>query len=678
MLAAEMEQSCQKARRIFNSGRVAGNGHGAREKTASVNWEVSYCNCPPCRNSLYIPTFSDESAEAQQRKPYNESPSAMKGPLDHGLATFVTTVFRLRPTQFLVALALMLTCGALQGIGLLLLLPLLAMAGVRDAGGGDGLTGHVEQAFRLVGLAPSLEIVMAAFLLLVTGFAAVLRLQAIVTARLRSDVTKQLQDRLYESIVRMSWLSYIHTRSSDYQHAATNEVGRIGFALLCLMRLAAAVLLTFVYLVLCCAVSPLLTGLTLLCAGALWPILLRQNRAAQAAGRQQSGAGQRLYGQLTDHLAGLREVKSFGVEEESIAAFCRKTSAARDSTLNLTRADANTSLVYKLGSAIMLSGLVYVTIRWLAIPLTEVLLVVLLFARTFPRIQEIHQGYQQLLHAIPAFESVMQMQARCDGACESLVQTRSPILSPSQAIELHGVGFRYDQSGDTWALRNVNLTVPTGRTTAVVGSSGAGKSTLADLLMGLLMPCEGKILFGDQVVTADNLLDWRKSIGYVPQDSFLLHASVRENLVLAKADATEGDLWRALEQASAGKVVSNLPRGLDSVIGDRGVRLSGGERQRLAIARALLRQPSILILDEATSALDGECQLAVQQALGRLHGQVTIVVIAHRLSTIRNADQIVVLAKGRVVEVGAFADLAKQSNGMFRSLVRADTQHDAA
>jgi ATP-binding cassette subfamily C protein len=219
----------------------------------------------------------------------------------------------------------------------------------------------------------------------------------------------------------------------------------------------------------------------------------------------------------------------------------------------------------------------------------------------------------------------------------------------------------------------VNLTIPARQVTAICGPSGAGKSTLADLLLGLLQPSAGRILIDGEPLAGSRLHAWRQSIGYVPQETFLFHDTVRANLLWARPEATESEVRAALRAAAAAEFVSQLPDGLDTVTGDRGVRLSGGERQRLALARAILRQPSLLVLDEATSSLDTQNEQFIQQALERLHGELTIVIIAHRLSTVRVADQIIVLKGGRMVETGAWDDLCQREGGVFRELAFAGT-----
>ncbi|MFH1117376.1 MAG: ABC transporter ATP-binding protein, partial [Pseudomonadota bacterium] len=238
------------------------------------------------------------------------------------------------------------------------------------------------------------------------------------------------------------------------------------------------------------------------------------------------------------------------------------------------------------------------------------------------------------------------------------------------AVRFNGVSYSYNGDREQEALHKIDLVIPARKTVAIVGPSGSGKTTLADLMMGLLTPTRGEILIDARPLTGTRLYAWRNSVGYVPQETFLFHTTIRDNLLWAEPGATELELWDALRFAAAEGFVSSLPEKLDTVVGDRGIRLSGGERQRIALARALLRKPALLLLDEATSSLDTEHERHIQDALEGLHGQLTMVIIAHRLSTIRRADDIVVLDRGRVKETGAWECLLDRENGRFRELFR--------
>jgi ATP-binding cassette subfamily C protein len=216
---------------------------------------------------------------------------------------------------------------------------------------------------------------------------------------------------------------------------------------------------------------------------------------------------------------------------------------------------------------------------------------------------------------------------------------------------------------DQPALTDVSVCFPVRTTTAIIGTSGAGKSTLADVLMGLLKPDSGGLRIDDGALTEAQRLHWRSAVAYVPQETFLFNDSIRNNLLWGDPQATDEALVAALRQAAA-EFVLELPEGLDTVVGDAGLRLSGGERQRIALARALLKRPALILLDEATSALDLATEAQVRRALRQLHGNTTLVMIAHRLATLEHADQVVVLDSGRVVQVGTWEAVRTSSVGI--------------
>ena len=237
-------------------------------------------------------------------------------------------------------------------------------------------------------------------------------------------------------------------------------------------------------------------------------------------------------------------------------------------------------------------------------------------------------------------------------------------------IEYRNVAFRYPTRPDIPVLQDINFRIAAGEKIALVGPSGAGKSTIASLLMQFYPLSGGQILI-DGVPQADyDLTALRRHIGIVPQETLLFGGTIRENIAYGKPNATEAEITAAAQQANAWQFISSFPEGLDTVVGDRGVKLSGGQRQRVAIARAILKNPAILILDEATSSLDSESEKLVQGAMDELMENRTSIIIAHRLSTIRKVDKILVIDGGRIVESGSHDELAYNENGIYANLLR--------
>ncbi|TFJ94961.1 acetyl-CoA acetyltransferase [Platysternon megacephalum] len=216
-------------------------------------------------------------------------------------------------------------------------------------------------------------------------------------------------------------------------------------------------------------------------------------------------------------------------------------------------------------------------------------------------------------------------------------------------------------------LRGISFTVEPGKTLALVGPSGAGKTTITHLVARLYDATTGSVRIGGDDVKDLSAASLQENLGYVTQDAHMFHDSVRANMEYAKPGATEAQMWQAMESAHIADLVRRLPQGIDTIVGERGYRLSGGERQRLAIARLLLKSPAIVVLDEATAHLDSESEAAVQRALDSAMEERTSIVIAHRLSTVRAADEILVIADGRVVERGRHEELLA-ANGLYKEL----------
>ncbi len=226
----------------------------------------------------------------------------------------------------------------------------------------------------------------------------------------------------------------------------------------------------------------------------------------------------------------------------------------------------------------------------------------------------------------------------------------SEIKVISKGIDIRNISFKYPNT-EKWVLRNLSMHIEPNTSVALIGASGAGKSTLADIILGVLEPQQGDIVV-DNTNIKDNLATWHKCIGYIPQIIYLMDDTIKANIAfgLEKDEVNEGNLWKAIQEAQLEQFVKSLPEGLDTVIGDRGVKLSGGQRQRIGIARALYNQPTVLILDEATSALDNETEKEVMQAIDGLKGSRTLIIIAHRLTTIKNCDFIYEVKNSEIIE----------------------------
>ena len=589
---------------------------------------------------------------------------------DNQLRRYVADLSRFSGSRLPLAAALMVVVGLLEGIGLMLLVPLLALVGL-GAGEGEAPPPAVvlERLLDGLGLGVSLPSLLGLFLALIGLKLLLTRERELRTAALRLAFTDHLRNRLYRRIAYSEWLFFSATRAAEFSHALTQEVQRIGQGTFNLLQLATTAALAAAYLVAAFALSIPLTAAALGCGVVLLLPMRRLQRRSVGLGRRMSGGQRRLMAAAGELLGGMKAAKAHGAEARHVEQFARHAARQRAAQLDFQRLSAGIRAWYQWGAAFALALLVWGAVEWLRLPAAELVVLIAIFARLAPMLSTLQQSYQQVLHMLPAYAAFSELERRCLDAAEP--ELPSGIEPPpfTREIRLEGVCFRYRKEHPEPVLDGVELTLPVRTTLALVGPSGGGKSTLADLLAGLLAADAGRVTVDGTPVEGASRRAWRGRVAYVPQETFLLHDTVRANLRWAAPEADDRALRRALRQAAAETFVDRLPEGLDTVVGERGVRLSGGERQRIALARALLQKPELLILDEATSALDRENERAIQAALDALHGDLTLVIIAHRLSTVRHADRIVVLDRGRVVESGDWETLAGRPGGRLAAML---------
>ena len=431
----------------------------------------------------------------------------------------------------------------------------------------------------------------------------------------------------------------------------------------------AGLMVLVAYVVVAWLLSAVTTAAVVLCDIVLIFGLKNKISVSRERGKALSADMRGLYGAVTEHLDGMKTVKSYGAQERNMARFSNLNARIMKDYVEYVRNMNTSQLLVNVGSVVILAGALLTLIDVLHLPGATVLVLLYLFFMIIPQFNALQLNYQAVVNMLPSFANVVDIKARCEAEAEREI-SHAHDVTLRRRVELRDVSFSYAADGQS-AVEHVNLTVDAGKMTAVVGTSGAGKSTLADLIMGLIEPQEGAVLIDDVPLDAERLHAWRGCIGYVAQETFLFNDTVRANLLWAHPGATDDELLTALRLAAADDFVAKLPDRMETVLGDRGVRLSGGEQQRLALARALLRKPSVLILDEATSNLDSENERRIQGAIEALHGGITIVAITHRLSTIRNADAIYVLEHGRVIETGDWASLTAGGTGRFFELCTA-------
>lgn len=369
---------------------------------------------------------------------------------------------------------------------------------------------------------------------------------------------------------------------------------------------------------------------------------------------------------VEETLQGILNVKAFANEFFEMKRYRQKTDAAARTGMKGGKYRGAFSSFIILG---IFGALVAVIWRGAAMGLPTGLLFSFVLYSAFigASIAGLAEVYSNLQKSIGATEHLLEI---LDEPAEPIEEQTA--IAPAHflhgQIDFKNVSFHYPSREDIHVLKEISFSVAADQQIALVGPSGAGKSTIVSLLLRLYNPSHGSILFDGKAATSFPLSALRSQMAVVPQDVFLFGGTIRENIAYGKPGATDEEIIHAAKQANAWEFIERIPQGLDTIVGERGIQLSGGQRQRIAIARAVLKNPRILILDEATSALDSESERLVQDALEKLMEGRTSIVIAHRLSTVRQADKIIVLDQGHIVEQGTHHELIRVNGGLYRNL----------
>lgn len=548
----------------------------------------------------------------------------------------------------------MVIVSLLEGVAILFLVPMITMSGMVSL----DMTGtRLEEALSWLAHIPGiwgLPFILVIYMLLAVGQQVLQRRITIRNSEIQHNFSRQLRRETYRELLYADWRFFLRKRRSDLVHLMTSEIATASTGAHSFLQFVASLIFTAIQVGIALWLSPHITLFVLACGVLLVWLSRTHVRRSMTLGSRNFESGKQYLAGITDQINGIKDMKSNSMEESRLEWFGDVTLRMQQEQLEYTRLSTKSQLYYKIASVGLIVGCILVASQWFHAQAGELLLIIVIFSRLWPRVAGIQASLEQMASRIPSYEAVIAMQRECGEAREFVLepdQTVEP-LRLEQGIKLDHVYFRYDGNQTHYALHDIEAFLPASQMTAVIGQSGAGKSTLIDVIMGLNRPEKGQVLIDGAPLVSHQLASLRQSISYVPQEPFLFHTTIRDNLLLAAPSADESSMWEALEFASAAHFVRNLPDGLDTMIGDRGIRLSGGERQRLVLARAILRRPRILVLDEATSALDLENEAHIQRALERLRGRMTIIVIAHRLSTIRHADQVIVMDQGRIMRTG--------------------------
>jgi ATP-binding cassette subfamily C protein len=567
----------------------------------------------------------------------------------------LTTLVRAYPKHTIFMVIALLLAGILEGIGLSMLLPILGIAVDAQSGSdpvsvestgaaGSTLEQMVSEGLTAVGISPTIGVLLIILIAAITLKSLMMLLAKKQVGFTVALVATDLRLEMLRALMVSRWQYFLKQPLGSLANSMATESYRASKAFMHGVIMTSDFIQAMVYGIIAFLVSWEVTLVSLAAGVVIFYLLKRFVKKARRAGYRQTELLKTLLSLLTDTLQSIKPLKAMARENVSDFLLKKKTTGLNKA---LQKQVLNKELLKafqeQLVTVILAVGLYVMMIYW-HMPLASILILILLVSKLLKQLSKVQTRYQEMAIYESAYWSIKDIIEAMQAERESLSGSRTAELK--REIRLKNVDFTYD---DQKALQNVSLSFPAGQISAIVGPSGSGKTTIVDLVSGLLRPQNGEIWIDDESLEQINLKGWRRKIGYIPQDTILLHDTVMNNITLGDPDLKEKDAEDALRAAGAWEFISSMADGIRSIVGERGGKLSGGQRQRIAIARAIVQKPDLLILDEATSALDPKSEAAVCETLLQLRGQLTIVTISHQEALVNIADLTYRVQNGKII-----------------------------
>lgn len=538
--------------------------------------------------------------------------------------------------------------GILEGVGINAAIPLFSFA-IGGAGGGeDRLTQLLRKTFEATHVHFSIRYLLVLICLLFILRAGLLLLANYYRLRLSYDYEERARNEVFAASLNSNWSFLMKQKMGHLETMILTNIRYGGIFLenlsSAVIALTSLVIYVFVAVNISVHITALTLGLGLLMFFAIKPLIANTRRYAQ----QTETINRVVAHHISENIQGIKTVKAAAVTG-------RILERGKEYFATLKKLTIKVGFLRVIGDVLMQPlGVIYVSVVFAyaykspSFNFAATAAILYLVQRMFLYFQQLQSLYLTTVSTLPYIESILDYQDAAKAQPEVVKGTAD--FTFRQDLRFDHVSFAYGREGQSAVLKDVSFRIAPGQTIGLIGPSGSGKSTLVDLVLRLLEPEQGEILLDGKNIQTVSLTEWRKHIGYVSQDMFLMNDTIANNIRFYQDSVTEKDIVEAAKKINIHDFVDSLPNKYDTLIGERGTFLSVGQRQRVIMARVLARRPEILILDEATSALDNESEAHIQKVIENLKGKITVLIIAHRLSTVMGADKIIVLSKGKIIE----------------------------
>ncbi len=578
-----------------------------------------------------------------------------------GVVRLAKQAYRPYLREILILAALSFVGGILEGIGINAAIPLLTFVLGLQNPATDTISQLIHSFFIFIHVPFVPKYLLTFIVVLFIGKALVSFIIGYIQIRITTQYERDTRGKLFSKVLAASWPYLLRQKLGNLETllmvdtpASMSLLVKLSFTITVFTSL-------LMYLVVAFLISPLVTFATLALGVVIFVGLRPLMDRVHGISRQRTIFYRDTMHHVTEHVAGLKTVKAFGVEEAAVVRGEYLFSGIKNFSRHIqTLQQIATQAVNPIG-IIYIASILVLAFKTSFISLAALPSILYLIYRIFTYVQQLQNNVQYISELAPHLERVVFYEREAEAGNTKIEGIRS--FSFTRELSFKQVSFSYDREREV--LHHLSFSVPKGSMVGLVGPSGAGKTTTVDLMLRLLEPVGGQIELDKVDVRDISLSSWRKSVAYVSQDPFLVEDTIRNNIRFYDDGIGDEAVWEAARRAHIDGFIKKAPHGLDSMVGERGVRLSAGERQRITIARALARKPELLILDEATSALDNESEAHIKRVIEELKGHITIIAIAHRLSTIMDSDSLIVLQNGRVVETDSPEKLLADRNSYF-------------